>query len=199
MCLFNFPLFARIFPHWSHSTLIAVFSSSESLQNLSWLLMHETLKLLPQVEHNNFSFSPCTVFVCSLRRSIETNHFEQTLQKDLTFSFWVFCFDFKSWVLTCLFSFFWFEHTFEHWSHTTFSISFLLWFLIWRTKLALFENIFPHRLQIYCSGSYWWDPEVPVSLTDLPNGSFSGFCNKFTGSTSSFTETTWRSFELFLK
>ena len=101
----------------------------------------------------------------------------------------------------CTFSLFLLLHIFGHWSHAILSISCLLWMLIWRTKLALLEYIFPHRLQICCSDPSWWALlwyfKVLFSLIGLANGSFIEICNKFTGSTSSLTETLWNWKEKF--
>ena len=108
MCVFmvRFSLFARNFPHSPHSTMIASFSSSDNLQILSWLFIHETLMFNSQLEHGWCLFSSCTYFVWTFSCPLDASHLEQMLQRDLIF--FVGGFGFLThpgaWVLMCRFN-----------------------------------------------------------------------------------------------
>ena len=126
VCLNSLNLFANIFPHWSHSTLMvslnAALSSSVILQNFSCLLI--PLTSTPQLEQ--VASCPCFIFMwffkantdaehiwhwlfccvcvrlCSFRRYLLTNDLEQTSQM-CVFSPWFFMWTFKTYLFLNVF------------------------------------------------------------------------------------------------
>ena len=99
----------------------------DNLQSFSCHRMVETLKLNPQFEHERCFLSPCSNLVCVLSWSLEDNHWEQMLQRDLTFSLGGSGFLTlpRTWVFMCLF------------------------------KLYLSCFVFPHKLQL-CGPFFSW-------------------------------------------
>ena len=124
VCLCSLCLWARILPHFPHSTFLlaayAAFSSSDILQSFSCSKILWELLSCPQVVQVTNFFSPCLFFMwwdkCDTK-------WKQTWH-------WVFCFEFVKVFLL-----------------ETLPIAFLSWIFMWAFKMYLFPYVFEHISQ----------------------------------------------------